>query len=189
MVLRIESSNRDKNASAVKAGPIRSLGVKEILTRICIGCNWRRTLVRGALLVVVVFGLCSTIFLPIRVRGDSMLPMYETGDRGFMNTLAYRWAAPQRFDVVGIRMAGKEVMYLKRVIGLPGETVEFHDGVVYVNGEALAETYLLFRGRWNLRKQSLSDDEYFVVGDNRDMPIHLHKFGKVKRRRIVGRMW
>ncbi len=163
--------------------------MKGALKKICFGSNWRHTLVRAVILVALVYGLCSTIFLPIRVHGDSMLPLYKTGYRGFMNTLAYRWADPQRFDIVGIRMAGKRVMYLKRVIGLPGETVEIRDGVVHVDGEVLPEPYLQFRGRWNLRNQSLSGDEYFVVGDNRGMPIHLHTFGKVKRHRIVGRMW
>ena len=113
----------------------------------------------------------------------------KTGDYGFMNTLVYRWGDPQRFDVVAVRMAGKRVMYLKRIIGLPGETVEIRDGIVRVNGEVLAEPNLQLRGHWDLKKQSLSGDQYFVVGDNRKVPIHRHKFGKVKRHRIVGRAW
>ena len=80
-------------------------------------------------------------------------------------------------------------MYLKRIIGLPGETVEIRHGVVHVNGEVLAEPYLQLRGQWDLKNQSLSADEYFVVGDNREVPMHHHTFGRVKRRRIVGRMW
>ena len=157
--------------------------------KIFVGSNWRHTLLRAGVLGVVVYGMCSTIFLPIRVQGDSMLPVYKTGDYGFMNALAYRWDRPGRFDIVGIRMAGKNVMYLKRIIGLPGESVEIHDGVVHVNGKVLAEPYLQLRGHWDLKKQLLSDDEYFVVGDNREVPMHHHTFGKVKRRRIVGRMW
>jgi signal peptidase I len=141
------------------------------------------------MLGVVVYGMCSTVFLPIRIEGESMLPLYTTGDYGFMNTLAYRWASPGRFDIVGIRMAGRNVMYLKRIVGLPGETIEIHDGMVYVNGEALAEPYLRLRGHWDLKTQSLGGDEYFAVGDNRAVPMHHHVFGKVKRHRIVGRMW
>jgi signal peptidase I len=118
-----------------------------------------------------------------------MLPLYETGDYGFINTLAYHWRDPQRFDVVAIRMAGKSVMYLKRIIGLPGETVEIRDGTVHVNGEALSEPYLQFKSDWTLRKQSLSGDQYFVIGDNRGMFILHHTFGKVKRHRIVGKAW
>lgn len=163
--------------------------IKTRLKKVCVGSSWRRTLVRAVILGAVVYGVCSTVFLPIRIRGDSMLPMYKTGDYGFMNTLVYRWGDPQRFDVVAVRMAGKRVMYLKRIIGLPGETVEIRDGIVRVNGEVLAEPNLQLRGHWDLKKQSLSGDQYFVVGDNRKVPIHRHKFGKVKRHRIVGRAW
>ena len=163
--------------------------IKTRLKKVCVGSSWRRTLVRAVILGAVVYGVCSTVFLPIRIQGDSMLPMYKTGDYGFMNTLVYRWGDPQRFDVVAVRMAGKRVMYLKRIIGLPSETVEIRDGIVRVNGEVLAEPYLQLRGHWDLKKQSLSGDQYFVVGDNRKVPIHRHKFGKVKRHRIVGRAW
>lgn len=157
--------------------------------KIVVGSSWRHTAVRTGILGVVVYGMCSTVFLPIRMQGDSMLPVYETGDYGFMNTLAYRWASPQRYDIVGIRMAGKKVMYLKRIIGLPGETVEIQDGVVRIDGVALPEPYLELRGHWNLNKQVLNGDEYFVIGDNRQVPMHMHTFGKVKHHRIVGRMW
>ncbi len=160
-----------------------------MLKKFFVGCNWRHTLLRGAILGALAYGICSTVFLPIRVQGDSMLPLYKTGDYGFVNTLVYRWSTPQRFDVVAIRMAGNRVMYLKRIIGLPGETVEIHDGAVHINGEVLPEPHLQFRGHWNLKKQSLGGDQYFVVGDNRGVPIHLHTFGKVKRHRIVGRAW
>lgn len=163
--------------------------IKTRLKKVCVGSSWRRTLVRAVILGAVVYGVCSTVFLPIRIQGDSMLPMYKTGDYGFMNTLVYRWGDPQRFDVVAVRMAGKRVMYLKRIIGLPSETVEIRDGIVRVNGEVLAEPNLQLRGHWDLKKQSLSGDQYFVVGDNRKVPIHRHKFGKVKRHRIVGRAW
>lgn len=118
-----------------------------------------------------------------------MLPLYQTGDYGFINTLAYRRGDPQRFDVVAIRMAGKGVMYLKRIIGLPGETVEIQGGTVHVNGKVLRESYLQFRSDWDLGEQALDDDEYFVIGDNRGMAIQDHKFGKVRRHRIVGRAW
>jgi signal peptidase I len=163
--------------------------IRAFLKKVCVGSNWRHTVVRAVVLSALAYGVCTTIFLPLRIQGDSMLPLYETGDYGFINTLAYHWSDPQRFDVVAIRMAGKSVMYLKRIIGLPGETVEIRDGTVHVNGAALSEPYLQFKGDWELRKQSLSGDQYFVVGDNRGMFILHHTFGKVKRHRIVGKAW
>lgn len=159
------------------------------MKRLCVGSNWRHTVLRAPILAILVYGVCSTVLLPVRIRGDSMRPLYETGDYGFINTLAYRWGEPQRFDVVAIRMAGKDVMFLKRIIGLPGETLTIQNGTVYANGEALAEPYLRFRGAWNLGEQTLDDDQYFVVGDNRGVPIDQHEFGKVKRHRIVGKAW
>lgn len=169
--------------------PTEVRSIRTLLKKMCVGSNWRHTVVRAFILGALVYAVCSTIFLPVRIRGDSMLPLYRTGDYGFINILAYRWGDPHRFDVVAIRMAGKGVMYLKRIIGLPGETVEIHDGAVHVNGEVLVEPYLQFRSDWELGEQALDDDQYFVVGDNRGMPIHYHKFGKVKRHRIVGRAW
>lgn len=169
------------------SGPLTN--IRAFLKTVCIGSDWRHTVARAIVLSALVYGVCTTIFLPVRIQGDSMLPLYETGEYGFINTLVYHWRDPQRFDVVAIRMAGKSVMYLKRIIGLPGETVEIRDGTVHVNGKALSEPYLQFKSNWELGKQSLSEDQYFVVGDNRGVPIAHHTFGKVKRHRIVGRAW
>jgi signal peptidase I len=78
-------------------------------------------------------------------------------------------------------------MYLKRVIGMPGETVAFVNGQVLINGQALDEPYEKLPCGWNLPPEKLGPDEYFVVGDNRSMPSENHTFGKVERNRIVGK--
>ena len=158
------------------------------LKRVCIGSNWRHTAVRGLLLAVVVYLLCSFVFLPFRVSGASMAPLYKTGDFGVINALAYTWGDPKRGDVVAIRMAGRRVMLLKRVIGEPGETVVMRGGVVYIDGRELDEPYLLYRGDWDMKPQKLEADQYLVIGDNRGMPQDQHQHGKVKRRAIAGRM-
>ena len=79
------------------------------------------------------------------------------------------------------------LMYLKRVIGLPGESVAFTGGVVYINGQALDEPYEKGDCDWNLPPVKLGPTEYFVVGDNRSMPSQFHVFGKVERDHIVGK--
>jgi signal peptidase I len=84
-------------------------------------------------------------------------------------------------------MAGIHEMYMKRIIGLPGETVAFVDGRVLINGEVLDEPYEKTACDWNRDPVKLGATEYFVVGDNRTMPIELHTFGKVERNRIVGK--
>jgi signal peptidase I len=152
-----------------------------------IGRNPKVTLVRMAVLIVVCVVIFKFILLHIQVEGISMLPTYADRSRHFVNRLAYLGHEPQRGDVVGIRLAGPHVMYMKRIIGLPGEIVAFVGGRVLINGEVLDEPYEKTACDWNRDPVKLGPTEYFVVGDNRKMPIELHTFGKVERDRIVGK--
>jgi len=79
-------------------------------------------------------------------------------------------------------------MYMKRIVGLPGETIEFVRGNLVVDGKALEEPYRKSRCRWEMRPRKLGPDEYFVVGDNREMPIDDHEHGVPLRNHIVGRV-
>jgi signal peptidase I len=79
-------------------------------------------------------------------------------------------------------------MYLKRIVGLPGETISFSGGRVMINGEPLEEPYEKGACDWNCAPVSLGPAEYFVVGDNRSMSQLDHVFGKAERSRIVGRV-
>lgn len=152
-----------------------------------IGRNPKVTLVRAAVLAALCFIVFKFVLLHIRVEGISMLPTYQDGSAHYVNRLAYVWRGPQRGDVVGIRLAGIHLMYLKRIVGLPGETVVFVNGNVQINGEVLDEPYEKLPCDWNRPPEKLGPDEYFVVGDNRSMPQELHTFGKVERGRIVGK--
>jgi signal peptidase I len=153
-----------------------------------IGRNPRATLVRVAILIVTCFIVFKFILLPIRVEGISMLPTYKDRSVNFVNQLAYLWHEPRRGDVVSIRLAGPHVMYLKRIIGLPGETVAFQNGRVLINGEILDEPYEKSACDWNRQPVKLGPGEYFVVGDNRTMPQELHQFGETPFYRIVGKL-
>ena len=117
-----------------------------------------------------------------------MLPTY--GERGinFVNRLAYMFHEPRRGDVVAIRLAGPSVMFMKRIIGLPGETVVFHGGHVYIDGKLLNEPYVRFASSWEHEGRTLGPFEYYVVGDNRSMPQADHTEGKASRDRIVGKV-
>ena len=84
---------------------------------------------------VVVFGV---VLLPVRLSGISMEPTYHDGALNFANRLAFAWRQPARGDVVAIRMAGPSVVYVKRIVGLPGERVEITMGTVIIDGEPLA---------------------------------------------------
>ncbi len=152
-----------------------------------IGRNPKVTLARAVVLAILCFVVFKFVLLHIRVEGISMLPTYQDGSAHFVNRIAYLWHEPRRGDVVGIRLAGYHLMYLKRIIGLPGETVAFVNGQVLINDQVLDEPYEKLSCDWNLPPEKLGPDEYFVVGDNRTMPPENHTFGKVERDRIVGK--
>jgi signal peptidase I len=162
---------------------------------VVIGRNWKFTLARLAVLVVssfIVFCFFWFVLLPVRVEGVSMLPAYPNGSVNFVNRLAYVRHGPKRGDVVGIRLSDPgitrpSVMYLKRIIGLPGETVAFVNGQVLINGQVLDEPYEKYDCDWNLPPVTLGPNEYLAVGDNRSMPAEYHIFGKVERDHIVGK--
>jgi signal peptidase I len=116
-----------------------------------------------------------------------MLPTFGNGVN-FVNAFAYVGSSPERGDIVSIRMAGISIMYVKRIVGMPGESVAFEGGRLVINGDVMAEPYLQYPSDWNRDPVVLGPSEYFVVGDNRSMPIANHVFGRVERKRIVGRV-
>ena len=158
------------------------------LQTLTVGRRPRYTLVRVLVVVVLSAIVFNFVLLPIRVTGISMLPTYRNHSINFVNRLAYRFHEPRRGDVVSIRFAGEHVSYMKRIVGLPGETVGFAQGRVIINGEALPEPYEKSPCDWNVPSVQLGPDEYYVVGDNRTMPAEDHVFGEVARARIIGRV-
>jgi signal peptidase I len=156
------------------------------LRHIAIGRNPRRTLVRIAVLAIVSFITFGWLLTPVRVRGISMEPTYHDSSLKLVNRVIYKLRAPQRGEVVAIRLAGPSVLYVKRIIALPTERVSIVDGVVQVNGAALGEPYVDRRAPWNYPEVTVGAREYFVIGDNRGMKMADHDFGRVDARRILG---
>lgn len=158
-----------------------------------IGRRPKRTLARLAALVVVSVVVFKFALLPVRVTGISMEPAFHDRAVNFINRLAYVRRQPRRGDVVALRLSTNttgafHVLLLKRLVGLPGETVSFSDGYVCVNGEPLEEPYLKYRANWNLPGKTLGPDNYYFVGDNRSMPPAQHEHGVATRSQIVGRV-
>ena len=153
-----------------------------------IGRKPRHTLVRILLLVMTCVILRAYVFWPIRVQGPSMMPTYRDNQINVVNHLAYRGREPQRGDVVAIRFAGPRMLLMKRVVGLPGETVAFDSGKLLINGIPVDEPYVKFSCRWNRASEKIGEDEYFVVGDNRVMNMEDHEFGRATRNRIMGKV-
>jgi signal peptidase I len=145
-----------------------------------------RTLVRAVALVVVAFACFQWILVPVRGIGISMSPTIADGELVFVNALAYRFRSPRRGDIVAVRLAGRSVVYVKRVVGLPGERLRIDAGVVHVDERPLDEPYVRFRMPWSLDAVELAPDQYFVMGDNRGMPLALHDLGRVGGERLIG---
>jgi signal peptidase I len=155
-----------------------------------IGRNPKRTLIRAAALAVFCFLFFKLFFfkvivLPVRIEGNSMFPTYHDHGINFVNRLAYRHVEPQRGDVVGIRMAGPSVMLMKRIVGMPGETIAFDHGRLLVNGEAIKEPYMKSRAPAPfLDPVKLGPNQYYVIGDNRMNSDR----GWIDRDRIMGKI-
>lgn len=156
--------------------------------RIVFGPNPRRTVVRVLVLAFISFITFGWVLIPLRAEGISMLPTFQSGSIHLVNRLAYLNARPSRGDIIAIKLAGPHVLYVKRIIALPGERIAFIGGQVYVNGAALAEPYVRNRRPWDVPEVTLTAREYFVVGDNRGMRAVDHDFGRVDVSRIVGKV-
>jgi len=155
----------------------------------------------GVALLTLTFWVASMIFTPFKVSGESMAPTFKTGEALRINKLAYVFKNPERGDMVVFLRANEdesEVRYLKRIIGLPGETVLVKNGSVFIkkdpstNPEELIEPYL----EKNIKtlgnqERALGEDEYFVMGDNRspNASIDSRIWGPIKFEGIVGRAW
>ena len=156
--------------------------------RIVFGRNPRRTLVRVLVLAGMSFITFGWVLIPVRAEGISMQPTFASGSLHFVSRVAYSYSRPSRGDVIAIKLAGPHVLYVKRIIALPGERVAFIKGQVFVNGAALAEPYVRDRRLWDVPEVQLTGREYFVVGDNRGMRASDHDFGRVDVSRIIGKL-
>lgn len=128
--------------------------------------------------------------------GDSMNPVLENGDTVLVNRIIYDASTPKRGDIIVFKPNGNENMhsYIKRIIGLPGETVQIVDGKIYIDGEVLEEEYTtssLEIAGLAANKIELGGDEYFVLGDNRENSedSRMADIGNVKRSEIEGKVW
>lgn len=126
-----------------------------------------------------------------RVEGQSMEPNLYSDQRLVVEKVSYRFHGPQRFDIVVLEMPSQgDELLIKRVVGLPGETVEIRDGQVYINGQQLQEPFTddsTQPGRYG--KVTVPPLHVYVLGDNRDRSNDSRSFGPVPIESIVGRAW
>ncbi len=134
--------------------------------------------------------LVSSYVLQItEVHGESMAATVSNGDRLFVDKLTYQWKDPERFDIV-VLSKDNEVNLIKRVIGLPGETVEIREGKIYINGIELVEHYGLdpINPYAEPVEMQLGEEEFFVLGDNRliSLDSRYPEVGAVRKDEIIG---
>ncbi len=146
------------------------------------------------ILPAILIALLLNVFVgqATRVQGQSMEPGLHTDQRLVVEKVSYRFHGPSRGDIVVIRVPSQgEELLIKRVIGLPGETVEIHDGQVYIGGHLLDEPYANGSTRQGRLGQSITVPalQVFVMGDNRDHSNDSRTFGPVPIENIVGRAW
>lgn len=140
------------------------------------------------------------IILPIRyflvqpfyVEGASMEPTFTSNEYLLVDELSYRFEAPKRGEVVVFRYPRDTRQYfIKRVVGLPGETIAIKRGTIYINEQPLRENYLdEFKiGDSTIDPITLADNQYWLMGDNRANSLDSRIFGAVDKKFIVGKVW
>lgn len=148
-----------------------------------------------AVVIGVTFLIITFVGQRTYVSGSSMENTLSDGDNLIVDKITYRFSDPKRYDIIVFPFRYEEkVYYIKRIIGLPGETVQIVDGNIYINGEILYESY----GREVIRyaglaaeEITLGEDEYFVLGDNRNDSTDSRdpNVGVIHRDEIIGRAW
>lgn len=138
------------------------------------------------LAVVLYFGI-NALSARVRVDGFSMIPTLQNGEYILVNRLAYKTGQPERGDIIVFSLpADNGQDLIKRVIGLPGETVHISDGSVTINGVKLQETYIaqdpLYFGDWTVPEGYL-----FVLGDNRNDSRDSHQWGLLPLENVIGK--
>ncbi|MBL7199993.1 MAG: signal peptidase I [Anaerolineae bacterium] len=153
--------------------------------------TWLLELAETVLPAIVIAVLINLFFAQAtRVYGHSMEPNLHTDQRLVVEKVSYRLHSPQRGDVVVLRLPerGPELL-IKRIIALPGETIEIRDGVAYIDGLPLDEPYLSRKTGGSYGPFTVPEGQAFVMGDNRSASNDSRVFGPVSLERVVGRAW
>jgi len=154
--------------------------------------------------VIQIFIISAAIIFPIRyfliqpfyVKGASMEPNFYDKEYLIIDEISYRFRVPERGEIVVFRYPrDPSQFFIKRIIGLPGDTIEISDGGVTIfnlehpNGQKLQEVYLEGEITHGKKKMTLGAEEYYVLGDNRDQSLDSRAFGPVTSKGLIGRVW
>ena len=122
------------------------------------------------------------------IQGKSMEPAFQDGDHTLISQLPFFFSEPQRFDIIAF--SWEHELYVKRIIGLPGEIVAIKDGNIYINGQILPENYGKEEMNDTLEPMHLKENEYFVLGDNRNFSEDSRSkdMGAITKEQIKGKV-
>ncbi|MBN1953469.1 MAG: signal peptidase I [Anaerolineae bacterium] len=139
----------------------------------------------------VLIALCINVFVAqaMVIDGPSMRPNLEYDQRIIVEKVSYLFHGPRRGDVVVIDVSGEPEPLVKRVVGMPGETITMQDGRIYIDGALLNETWAIQAGGADLPPLQVPPHHVFVLGDNRGSSRDSRAFGPVPIDQILGRAW
>ena len=152
--------------------------------------KYARDIIITVIAAVIIFvGLQLTIG-SFKVYGTSMMPNIKNGEYIMVSKVTYYFQNPKRGDVIVFRSPrSPDTDLIKRVIGLPGDTIEVKNGLVYVNKKPLSENYVLEAPSYKYPLVEVPEDNYFVLGDNRNNSADSHTGWFLPRENIIGKAW
>jgi len=139
---------------------------------------------------IVIFFLLQTTVQSFIIVEHCMEPNFHEGERLLVNKVVYYFHEPERGDVIILHPpSNPKAIYIKRLIALPGDTVEVKGGAVYINGTKLDEPYIKEPPAYTFHQKKIHENEYFVLGDNRNNANDSHNGWTVPRQNIIGKAW
>lgn len=144
-----------------------------------------RSILSYVIIIVVVLLIKEFIVTPIRVNGESMDKTLQDKDIMILNKISYRFTDIKRFDIVVVKLENEYI--IKRVIGLPGEKVEYKDNKLYINGKQVKEDFKHEDTEDFILEEEIPKGYYFVMGDNRPISLDSRVIGLIKEKQILGK--
>jgi signal peptidase I len=149
-----------------------------------------RDIIVPILVGIAFFALFQVTVGSFKVYGSSMLPGIEQGDYILVTKATYFLGEPQRGDIIVLHSPqDTKTDLIKRIIALPGDTVEIKDDTVFVNNTALVEPYIMEPPHYTLPSEEIPAGQYFVLGDNRNNSSDSHRGWTLPRKNIIGKAW